>query len=715
MSSLSTTSITDSPSLVRGTYHIYSMGSAPSSQRGGKATQALRDSTNANMPTDTAQVANMTKEHLNTSNPGQDPRKGNTAPPKNAAGLVSSTTCADATNLDATGIPSSPLGTGSPNSPDAVPPSQALATLEVVAFPYTQDAPNRALAPDRNVLSTVLVQTDTRNLKAGIRPRKRPRRSRGRGKDKDADAPALEETENVPPPAAREDRSSHRRRGRRPEQARTAPRPAMKRGRSENRAGGTETTDSEKFAVTRLAAEGVSGDSKSRSTSRGANAGRTRGNGHRSSAGFRSNSKPPRHLPSRARFGANVPGALAISELVQDVVSAIEEDEETSEVAKANHAKTDEGGHWTDTKDKAVPVQIAPPTDNGTPAALRDEKEEFPAPTSEVDVSTLPPLPSSTRRRAKEYFQRRTRERSVDAETGPPSRGATVAEQGRRTDEKEPNPRLHTKEEAGIKRRPARWSVPVSNKNHDQFAFDPEASPFTPNATSSPRQGSLSSIGVQSFSSPSPLPPHGNRKVAPLTLVETSGKSNTPETIDSSTQPIPVTQHGTQGGQHGDTYTYCTGRDRAQVHLQAEQLAILQLQAYYSWLAGNISTSVGVISTAEHMNMSGGGGGLSGGVVLGRQGQGRSRGKTQSRNASGAYAHPKEHVVYSPRGHERAQLGPGTNSQRDGELGLDERPEGVAQRTIQKWDGGWGSRGVSGREVGWNWGRENHPGGHGHG
>ncbi len=503
----------------------------------------------------------------------------------------------------------------------------------------------------------------------------------------------------------------------------------MKRGRSENRLGGTETIDSEKIAVTRLAAEVVSGDRKStsrsarlaiegvsgdsRSTSRNANAGKTRSNGRRPSAGFRSNSKAPGHLPSRARAGAGVPGALTTSEPVKDVVSAFEEDGETPEVAKANHAKTDDEDHCTDTKDQVVPGQIAPPADNSTPEALND-KTEFPVSTAEVNISTLPPLPSSTRRRAKEYFQRRTRERSVDAGTGPPRSETTVAG---RTNGEEPNLRLHIKEAAGAKKRPARWSVPVPNKNHDQFAFDPEASPFTPNATSSPRQGSLtSSIGVQSFSSPTPLPPHGNRKVAPLTLVKTSGKSTVVETIDSSSQPIPVTPHGTQGGQQGDTYTYYAGRNHAYVHLQAEQLALLQLQAYYSWLAGNIPTSVGMIRAAEHMDMSGGGGGLSGGVALGRQGgQGRARGKAQSRNASGAYAHPKEHIVYSPREHERAQLAPGTISQREGELGRagamkpkqdepDERPEALAQRTIQKWDGSWGLREAPGREVGWSWG-----------
>ncbi|KAH9002262.1 hypothetical protein EDB86DRAFT_2898934 [Lactarius hatsudake] len=621
--------------------------------------------------------------------------------PKNAAALVPSTTCADTTDFvtklpsPATGKLSSPLGSVlGTKSPGADYPSQTLATpAEFVTSPYTQDVPNRAVALDRNILSTVTKQTDTRNT--SVRPRKRARRSRG--KDKDANTPALDETENIPPPATREDNPS---RGRRPSRARTGARPA-KQGRSENRAGGTEAIDNEKIAVTRLVAdrkstsrgvrlapEAVSGDSKS--TSRRANAGRTRGHGRRPS-GFRSNNKAPGNISPRTRVDSGAPGALTISEPIQDVVSAaIEEDGETPEVEKAKYARTND-------EDQAVPGKIAPPAD--THAALKD-KAGFPVPTAEVDVSTVPPLPSSTRRRAKEYFQRRTRERSVDAETGP-----TAAEQGRG---EEPNPRLHVKEGAGTKKQPARWNVPV---NHDQFAFDPEASPFTPNATSSPRQGSLSSIGVQSFSSPTPLPPHGNRKVAPLALVKKSGKSDVLETIDSSSQPIPVTPCGTQGGQQEDTHTYYTGRNHA---LQAEQLALMRLQAYYSWLAGNIPTSAGLMRASEHVDLSGGGGGLSGGVALGRQvggGQGRGRGKAQSRNSSGAYAHPKEHVVYSPHEHGRAQLAPGTPREL-GRVGImkteqdepDEKPEAVAQRIAQKWDGSWGLREAPGREVGWSWG-----------
>ena len=123
----------------------------------------------------------------------------------------------------------------------------------------------------------------------------------------------------------------------------------------------------------------------------------------------------------------------------------------------------------------------------------------------------------------------------------------------------------------------------IANGRRDQFpVFDPEASPFTPNATSSPRQASLSSIGVQSFSSPTPLPSHGNRKVVPLVLPETSNKNSRLETKRDSM--IPITSHDIT---HGLAYTYA-GANQAQARIQAEQIALMRLQAYYNWLAGSI-------------------------------------------------------------------------------------------------------------------------------
>ena len=62
---------------------------------------------------------------------------------------------------------------------------------------------------------------------------------------------------------------------------------------------------------------------------------------------------------------------------------------------------------------------LAPGEDHGQSAAsaLSPRGEtKLPEPTTEADVSTVQPLPSSTRAAVpRKYFQRRTRERSVDA------------------------------------------------------------------------------------------------------------------------------------------------------------------------------------------------------------------------------------------------------------------------------------------------------------
>jgi hypothetical protein len=252
----------------------------------------------------------------------------------------------------------------------------------------------------------------------------------------------------------------------------------------------------------------------------------------------------------------------------------------------------------------------------------------------------------------------------------------------------------------------------IVNGRRDQFVFDPEASPFTPNATSSPRQTSLSSIGVQSFSSPTPLPSHGNRKVVPLVLPETSNGSNRLETKRDSM--IPTTSHNITGT-HGLAYTYA-GANQAQAHIQAEQIALMRLQAYYNWLAGSVPTTAGggiTIHQGEHMEMSGGGGGLSGGVALGRHAQIQGLGKGQSRNASSAYAHPKEHVIFSPRDHERTEVGSHSVLQKgivqSGKGASEKEREGTCEGDARrKWDGKWGLRevGLSGKEIGWSWGQE---------
>jgi hypothetical protein len=157
-------------------------------------------------------------------------------------------------------------------------------------------------------------------------------------------------------------------------------------------------------------------------------------------------------------------------------------------------------------------------------------------------------------------------------------------------------------------------------------------------------------------------------------------------------------------------YTYAEA-NHAQARIQAEQVSLMRLQAYYNWVASSIPTTTGVGMTihhqSEHVEMSGGGGGLSGGVALCRhaQIQGLGIGKGQCRNgSSSAYAHPKEHVVFSPRDHERTELGSQSVLQKGivQEEGEKER-EGEARR---KWDGKWGLREVrtSGKEIGWSWG-----------
>ncbi len=163
---------------------------------------------------------------------------------------------------------------------------------------------------------------------------------------------------------------------------------------------------------------------------------------------------------------------------------------------------------------------------------------------------------------------------------------------------------------------------------------------------------------------------------------------------------IPITSHGIT---HELAYTYGAN----QAHIQAEQIAFMRLQAYYNWLAGSVPTTTGVGITihhqSEHMVMSGGGGGLSGGVPLGRQTRIQGVGKGQCRNPNSAYAHPKEHVVFSPREHERTEVGSSQSVLQKGIVESEKEPEEEARR---KWDGKWGLRevGTSGKEIGWSWG-----------
>jgi hypothetical protein len=533
--------------------------------------------------------------------------------------------------------------------------SQTPTTLEVVPCRKTEVSANRDLT--RNREGEALKQTNIKDPKVDAHTRKKPRRARGRGRAK-AQSEG-EDRENAPPPsAAREHRAPHRGHAYRGlDRAETGTRQGSRRGRPTNR----RSRNDVKRSTTSQAVDGT-GDGP-------------------------------------------------------DAILVLGSNQHTG-IPKIDKANPPKPSHWASAEHhKSVPVRRSHLSACVTSLDV-DEITKLPASTSEADVSTVQPLPSSTRRRAKEYFQRRTRERSVDTArrhtTRPSLTSASVVEGVIQSNVEAPRSQLDLNEDAKGSENPTERRTTISKgKRPDQFIFDPEASPFTPNATSSPRQASLSSIGVQSFSSPTPLPSHGNHNVAPLMLSKTSDRS-IPSEIQSDSVPqlIPVTSRGIQSA-HG---LYSAG-NQARAHLEAEQFALLRLQAYYNWLAGNISASgVGAGSGAEeHMDMSGGGGGLGGGVALGRPVQNRGRGKVQCRNPGGAYAHPKEHVVFSPRDHERIEATCSFVPQHDGERsGLvkpgkgdtDEKLKGEAGRPTQKWDGKWGLREVpmSGKEVGWKWG-----------
>lgn len=553
-------------------------------------------------------------------------------------------------------------------------------TLQVVTSQPTKDDPNFTLSTDQG--RKILGRIDIRNPTIGATGEKKTRRGRGKRRGKDTRA-ARDGTENVPPPANQQNTLPRRRRARGTGYVDIGTRPAPRRGRATSGVGGAETTNVANY-VPSPSVEILPVIEDVKTTGRHTDVDKALEHGRsRSDAGIRPKHRGRRRLPSQgdSRKGPEPPAGRGFipSEQLEDV-----------EIPKMAGSLASEEDHR-----RSAASELSP----------RGEKK-LPEATIEGDVSTAQPLPSSTRRRAKEYFQRRTRERSVDAvgrHTRPPHRHVSRVEQEMRSSTQILRPA----------NRPERGESMV-NGGRDQFVFDPEASPFTPNATSSPRQPSLSSIGVQSFSSPTPLPSHGNRKVVPLVLPEASNGSDRPETKRGSMIPIPITSQDITGT-HGLAYTYA-GANQAQIHIQAEQIALMRLQAYYNWLAGSIPTTAGggiTIHQSQHMEMSGGGGGLSGGVALGRHVQVQGLGKSQSRNTNSAYAHPKEHVIFSPRDHERTDVGSQSVLQKgivQSEKGESEKKsegtcEGEARR---KWDGKWGLRevGASNKEIGWSWGQE---------
>lgn len=525
-----------------------------------------------------------------------------------------------------------------PESANTVSPTEAPPTLQVVASQPSEDVPTFSLSTDQG--RKVLVRIDNRDPKIGTQGEKRTRRGRGKRKGKVSGA-SRDGTENVAPLANQQNTLSRRRRARGTGYVDIGTRPAPGRGRATSSVGGAETTKVTNH-VARQTVEALIEDV-------GTTGRDTQVDNRSDNADTRPKQRGRRRLPSQG------------------------DPRKKPEPAGRAFIPTD--------KDAALKTAGGLASDEDHRALSPCEERKLPEPTREGDVSTVLPLPSSTRRRAKEYFQRRTRERSVDAvgrHARPSHRRVSSAQIFRPS----------TENASATTNRPERRGE-LANGRRDQFVFDPEASPFTPNATSSPRQASLSSIVVQSFSSPTPLPLHGNRKVTPLILPETSNRGNRPETTRDSM--IPITSHGL-------AYTYA-GANQAQAHIQAEQIALMRLQAYYNWLAGSIPTTTGVgmnIHESEHMEMSGGGGGLSGGVALGRQAQMQGLGKGQRRNANlnNAYAHPKEHVIFSPRDHERTEVQKRIVSSGTGECDEPQR----------KWDGKWGLR-ESGKQVGWSWGR----------
>jgi hypothetical protein len=552
-----------------------------------------------------------------------------------------------------------------PESANAVSPTKAPPTSQGVASQPTKDGPNFTLPTDQG--RKVLGRIDIRDPKIGTQGEKKTRRGRGKRKGKDTGT-ARYGTENVPPPTNQQDTLSRRRRARGTGYVDIGTRPAPRRVRATSSVG-AETANVANYVASE-SVEALIEDVKTTGCHTHVDKALEHGRSG-SDAGIRPKHRGRRRLPSHG-------------DSRKKPESAGRGFPPSEEMPKTDK---DAGGLSSD-------------EDHRRSAATPHGETKLPEPATEGDVSTVQPLPSSTRRRAKEYFQRRTRERSVDAvgrHARPPHRHVSMVEQEMRPSARILSLRPH---KGSIKNASVTANRPERGESiGDQFVFDPEASPFTPNATSSPKQASLSSIGVQSFSSPTPLPSHGNRKVVPLVLPNTEPVNGSNRLETKGASMIPTTSHDIA---HGLAYTYA-GANQAQA--QAEQIALMRLRAYYNWLAGI------TIHESEHMEMSGGGGGLSGGVTLGRHARIQGLGKGQCHNANSAYAHPKEHVIFSPREHERTEVGSQSVLQKgivqSGKGESEKEPEGACEgEARKKWDGKWGLRevGASGKEIGWSWG-----------
>ncbi|KAI0303935.1 hypothetical protein BC826DRAFT_201406 [Russula brevipes] len=513
------------------------MGTTSSTQRGGNVTQpqtVLRKSTNANTPNDVAQqAANITKDNDNLIFPNikQDTKKDYATPTEGPISAAVATmpsetysnTTSPATKFpdQAAKGPSPPVSRVANIEPskltNAISSSETPQVLEVVASEDTKGAPNRALAPK---------QVDQR---IDAQPGKRPRKVRGKGKSKTGANAGRHDTENIPPPAARQIAPYRRRRAPGSGLNEIGARPA-RRGKATHGVGGAGALEAAEV-VNGANSRSAEADVK-KAMGRHPHIGGPRDHGL---ASARPMGRTTRRLPSKGDIRKKSDSGLEIIAV------------ENAEMPKVdNDAKTAADGH---SDHRSIPAPLGPPI--GEDAAASSPCETgFPEPSAEGDASIVQPLPSSTRRRAKEYFQRRTRERSVDAagrHIRRPRRSATVTEQGILSNVQVPRSQQDIKEGA-VGKASEKLAGRGADAKPDHFEFDPEASPFTPSATSSPRQASFSSIGVQSLSSPTPLPSHGNRKVAPLILPKTSNRSTQLETRgDSLAQLIPITSHGIPG------------------------------------------------------------------------------------------------------------------------------------------------------------------------
>ncbi|KAI0053739.1 hypothetical protein FA95DRAFT_481655 [Auriscalpium vulgare] len=323
---------------------------------------------------------------------------------------------------------------------------------------------------------------------------------------------------------------------------------------------------------------------------------------------------------------------------------------------------------------------------------------------------------STPRLETKEYFERRTRERSSDAARQPKPRqdpgrpplakDAAVSqpkmealesmlkthtaeamqsrlpegkskqlEHRANGDAETPNSSTSTQTQVGTGR--------ASDPSTDAFSFDPNGSPFTPTATSSPR---VDAFGLNSV----PTPPAGSQ------ALRTAGAG----ALVTSTN-------------EGEKRALGPGREAPHAHRvvslsipasrgrDARELAFAYAQAQ----AQRAAQEAGAMQADEES--SGGAGGLSGGVALGCNPATRGRARAQSRRASGAYARPVEHVVYSPSGGLAAPQNGRRKERRKGIQGQGDAiggsgPAGGAQGQQGGWNGGWGAREEL-RDVGWDW------------